>query len=90
MHCDLLSYVPDTITSAISCFVLLLLVLTTVIAVQLHSWAFAAIGLIASISCYLVLWHTVKLRSTTEEQVATAKKLGFWGFVVAAIAVIFS
>lgn len=90
MRCDCLSYVPDTVTSAIFCLVLLLVILTVVIAFEVHSWEFAAIGLIASVGCYCGFWHIVKLRPTTSEQVAVAKKLSFWGFVFAAIATVFN
>src|SRR5688572_24689774 len=71
IQCKNLSYVPETVSSAICCFTILLLIVTTIFAVITNFWLLAILGFAGSIACYGLLWHIATLRLTTSEQAAS-------------------
>lgn len=85
IHCKNLSYVPETVSSAIFCFGIVLLLLTIIVAVFTSSWSLAILGFVCSIACYGMLWHIVELRPTTLEHAASARKLSWRLLIVAGI-----
>jgi len=82
-RCEKLSYVPDTVANGIFSIGVLLLVLTVVFSLGTESGAVLAFGLAGSVACYAFLWHVVKLRPTSAEQAAAARKLS-WGMLILA------
>jgi hypothetical protein len=82
-RCEKLSYVPDTVSNGIFSIGVLLLALTIVFAIGTKSLPLAALGVTGSVACYALLWHVVKLRRTSPEQAASARKLS-WGMLIMA------
>jgi hypothetical protein len=89
-RCEKLSYVPDTVSNGIFSVGILLLVLTVVFATGTKSLIVAALGFAGSVGCYCFLWHVVKLRLTSPERAAEARKLSWGMLIIAAAAALLS
>ena len=89
-RCEKLSYVPDTVSNGIFSVGVLLLVLTVVFAIGTKSLTVAALGFAGSVACYCFLWQVVKLRPTSPEQAASARRLSLGMLIIAGIAALLS
>lgn len=89
-RCEKLSYVPDTVSNGIFSAGVLSLVLTVVLAIGAKSFAVAGLGFVGSVACYCLLWHVVKLRPTSIEQAASARKLSWGMLIIAGVAALLS